>query len=201
MKIIRLVGGELESNGYIIYDKEGGQCYIIDPGYNPENFLMEIDRLNITPKGILLTHHHYDHVGGVEQIQQKAICPVFLHDYDKDMYGKPINQVLQDGQSLWLGDEEIKVIHTPGHTKGSVCFFCEKSGLSFTGDTIFNIDLGRTDLIDGSIEMMIRSMKDIVSKWKDEITIYPGHGDSATMDYVRRNNYEYLDLVNRDENS
>lgn len=196
MKIKRLIGGSLESNGYIIYDKEGGEGYVIDPGYNGENFIRLIGELGLELKGILLTHHHYDHVGAVSKIKDATGCPVYLHQDDCDQYKKPVDVMLQDGDRLWLGDEEIKVIHTPGHTRGGVCYYSEKSKLAFTGDTIFNVDLGRTDLEDGSPEEMENSIRNIINDWSNEIVIYPGHGDSCTMKFVRRHNREFLDIVN-----
>ncbi|GAB1476667.1 MBL fold metallo-hydrolase [Bacillota bacterium] len=195
MKIKRLIGGNLESNGYIIYDKEKGSCYIVDPGYEPKRYIKELEQMDLRVLGILLTHHHYDHVGAVDGIVQRFDCPVYLHREDCDSYGKPVDAALEHCRTIMLGDEVIQVIHTPGHTKGSVCFYSEKSKLAFTGDTIFNVDLGRTDLADGSPVHMEESILNIISKWGNDITIYPGHGDHATMKYVRNHNQEYLAII------
>lgn len=197
MKIKRLIGGSIESNGYVIYDKEQGDCFVIDPGYNGEKFVKIIEDLGLKTKGILLTHHHYDHVGGVDKIRQATGCPVCIHRADGDMYKKQADRLLENGDKLLLGNEEIKVIHTPGHTKGSVCYYSEQSRLAFTGDTIFNVDLGRTDLGDGSPSDMESSIRNIINLWSNEITIYPGHGDSCNMKYVRKYNQEFLDIVNQ----
>jgi len=196
MKIKRLIGGNLESNGYIIYDKEQGECFIIDPGYNGEKFLKILEELGLKLKGILLTHHHYDHVGGVDKIKEATGCPVYIHRADGDSYKKEA-ELLESGDTFMLGDEKIKVINTPGHTKGSVCYYSEKNKTAFTGDTIFNIDLGRTDLVGGSPEEMEKSILNIISLWSNEIMIYPGHGDSCNMKFVKKNNHEYLDIVNQ----
>ncbi|MDD4564205.1 MAG: MBL fold metallo-hydrolase [Eubacteriales bacterium] len=194
MKIKRFVGGNLESNGYIIYDKEHGECFIIDPGYNGEKFIKIIEELGLKLKGILLTHHHYDHVGGVNKIKESTGCTVYIHRADGDCYNKEA-ELLESGDTLLLGNEKINVINTPGHTKGSVCYYSEKSKLAFTGDTIFDIDLGRTDLADGSPAEMEKSILNIISLWSNEIMIYPGHGDSCTMKFVKENNQEYLGIV------
>ena len=196
MKIKKLIGGNLESNGYVIYDKEQGECYVVDPGYNGDKFLQIIKDLELNMKGILLTHHHYDHVGGVDKIREKTDCPIHIHRADSDMYKKHVDVLLENRDTLLLGNEKIRVIHTPGHTKGSVCFFSEQSKLAFTGDTIFNVDLGRTDLSDGSAHEMEYSVQNIIDLWSNEITIYPGHGDSCNMKYVRKYNQEFLDIVN-----
>ncbi|MFA5635927.1 MAG: MBL fold metallo-hydrolase [Anaerovoracaceae bacterium] len=195
MKIKRLIGGNLESNGYIIYDRDMGSCYIVDPGYEPKRYIRELEQMDLQVLGILLTHHHYDHVGAVDAIVQRFDCAVYLHREDCDQYGKPVDMVMEHGQTILLGDEVIQVIHSPGHTRGSVCFYSEKSKLAFTGDTIFNVDLGRTDLADGSPNQMEKSIRDVISKWGNDITIYPGHGDPATMKYVRKHNQEYSDIL------
>lgn len=195
MKIKRLIGGNLESNGYVIYDREQGECFVVDPGYNGDKFVKIINDLGLHMKGILLTHHHYDHVGGVDKIKEMTDCPVYLHRADADMYKKEVEVLLEDGDTLALGEEELKVISTPGHTKGSICLYSEQSKLAFTGDTIFNVDIGRTDLSDGSPSEMERSIKDIINLWSNEITIYPGHGDSCSMKFVRNNNQEFLDAI------
>lgn len=195
MKIKRLIGGNLESNGYVIYDREQGEGFVVDPGYNGDKFLKIIEDLRLNMKGILLTHHHYDHVGGVDKIREKTDCPIYIHRADSDMYKKHVDVLLENEDKLFLGNEEIKVIHTPGHTKGSVCFISESSKQAFTGDTIFNVDLGRTDLSDGSSHEMEHTIRNIIDLWSNEITIYPGHGDSCNMKYVRKFNQEFLDIV------
>ncbi len=195
MKIKRLIGGNLESNGYVIYDKENGEGYVIDPGYNGDKFVRIIEELGLKMKGILLTHHHYDHVGGVDKIKEMTGCTVSIHREDADIYKKPVDGLLEHGDTILLGQEEIKVIHTPGHTKGSVCFYSDQSKLVFTGDTIFNMDLGRTDLSDGSPNEMESSVRNVINLWSNEITIYPGHGDSCNMKYVRKYNQEFLDTI------
>ena len=195
MNIKRIIGGNLESNGYIIYNKEGMGCYVIDPGYNPDKYIKFIHEKGLNPLGILLTHHHYDHVGGVAKIRSTFECPVMLHRGDLDMYREPVDHVLEDQEVLMLEGEEIRVIHTPGHTEGGVCYYSEKNKLAFTGDTIFNVDLGRTDMKDGNEAKMIETVKNILDKWSNEITIYPGHGDSCNMKFVRKYNTEFLDIM------
>lgn len=195
MKIKRFIGGMLESNGYVIFQKEGGEAFLIDPGYNSKVFIEYITAHAFTLKGILLTHHHYDHVGAVERVKDVFDCPVYLHRRDCDMYRKKVDVYMEDGDILYLEDEAIKVINTPGHTHGSVCFYSEKSRLCFTGDTIFNVDLGRTDLEDGSENEMRDSIVNIIDKWPNDIMIYPGHGDGCTMKKVRKINNEFLELT------
>lgn len=199
MKIKRFILGLLEANGYIVYQQESASCFIIDPGGKADGFLTTMTKLELTCKGILLTHHHSDHVGGVEKIHKATDCPVYIHREDMDIYKRQATPV-EDGDTFDLDGETIKVIHTPGHTRGSVCYYSEKSKLAFTGDTIFNVDLGRTDLIDGDETQMENSIRNVIDLWSNEITIYPGHGDSCTMKRVRSINNEYLQIINGETN-
>ena len=198
MKIKRFIGGMLESNGYVIYSEDGGSCFIIDPGYNGSVFTEYVKEHGLSPKGILLTHNHYDHVGAVERVKDELGCPVYMHRADCDDYKKNVDVYMEDGDVLDLDGEEIKIVSTPGHTKGSVCFVSEKSRAAFTGDTVFNVDLGRTDLKGGSQADMERSIRNIVDKWPNDFTIYPGHGDECTMKTVRRINTEFLHITGQE---
>lgn len=197
MKIKRFTGGTLESNGYVLYVREGGSCFIIDPGYDPKMFLVYIRDMKLDLKGIILTHHHYDHTGAVDRIKNETGCPVYLHREDCDMYGNQVDVYMEDSDIIDLDGVQLEVIHTPGHTRGSVCIFDGKDRVCFTGDTIFNVDLGRTDLEDGSEEQMIRSITEIIDRWPNDIMIYPGHGDGCTMKKVRKINREFTDIIER----
>jgi glyoxylase-like metal-dependent hydrolase (beta-lactamase superfamily II) len=194
MKIKRFILGLLEANGYIIYQKEGSSCYIIDPGAKADLFLEAMTQMDLNCKGILLTEHHSDHVGGVEKIHKALDCPVYIHREDMDMYKRQATPI-EDQNTFDLDGETITVIHTPGHTKGSVCSYSDKTKLAFTGDTIFNVDLGRTDLVDGDETQMEQSIRNIIQTWSNEIIIYPGHGDSCTMKKVRSINREYMEII------
>ena len=201
MKIKRFIGGLLESNGYVLYQQDGGEAYLIDPGYNSKVFIEYIKEHGFDLKGILLTHHHYDHSGVADRVKAVFDCPIYLHRRDCDIYFKEFKRnadvYMEDGDVFDLEGEELRVIHTPGHTGGSVCFMSDKSKVCFTGDTIFNVDLGRTDLEGGSEKEMVDSILDIIDKWSNDIMIYPGHGDGCTMKKVRSINTEFLDIVNK----
>ncbi len=195
MKIKRFIGGSLESNGYIISNKTNGSCYIIDPGYEPKKFIEYVEQEGLNLKGIILTHHHHDHVGGVEKIRDYFGAPAMMHEMDANVYRGHIDCQLKDGDEIDMDGEILKVYNTPGHTWGSICLLSEKSKVVFTGDTIFDTDLGRTDLTDGSPKAMIESCRNIIDKWSNEYTIYPGHDGSATMKQVRKYNKEFLDCL------
>ena len=199
MEIKRFIGGILEANGYVVSDPDSGSCYIIDPGYRPKVFIQHVKKQQYQPLGILLTHHHSDHTGAADQVRKALDCPVYLHRADCDAYGEHVDVYLEGGESLELGTERFQVLHTPGHTKGSVCFLFRKSWCCFTGDFVFNVDLGRTDLADGSEEEMRRSILQVADRWAGNIRIYPGHGDDCTMKTVRRINQEFIDIVAAEE--
>lgn len=194
MKLKRYILGLLQSNGYVLYQQAGGDCYIVDPGSRGDLFLNFLEEQGLACKGILLTHHHHDHVGAVEKIVKALDCPVYLHRLDLDVYRRQASP-LEDGDRFDLSGEEIRVVHTPGHTRGSVCFVSDKSKLAFTGDTIFNVDLGRTDLADGSQAQMEHTIRHIIDRWGNDITIHPGHGDPCTMKTVRSINQEFLAIL------
>lgn len=194
MKIKRFVAGSLMSNGYVIYRREGGSCYIIDPGYEPGNFINFVREKTLQPLGIIATHLHHDHTGAAEAVRDALNCPVLMHTFDAAVYRGIVDRVLEDGDVLKLDGEELKVLLTSGHTKGSICLMDEKSRICFTGDTIFDTDLGRTDLAGGSEKDLIHSVRCVIDRWDQDIVIYPGHDGSCTMKQVRIYNKEFLTL-------
>lgn len=200
MKIKRFTGGLLESNCYIVtssYPCKTQTCYIIDPGYESKKIIDHILTGDLVPEGIILTHHHHDHCGGAPRIRKELDCPVMIHTMDADRYPDAVDRYLEAGDIIELAPEdELTVLHTPGHTEGSICLMSDANKVCFTGDTIFNVDLGRTDLDDGDPQDMRNSIINIVDKWSNDVTIYPGHGDPATMKTVRRINKEFLEMIN-----
>lgn len=195
MKIKRFKGGSLESNGYVIYRNQGGECFIIDPGYNHRVFADFVRENGLKAKGIILTHLHHDHTGASEAAADVLDCPIYMHGADATVYRGRVDVLLSDGDILDLDGEELKILHTPGHTEGSICVMSEKSRVCFTGDTIFDTDLGRSDLPGGSEEAMKSSIRNIADRWENDIHIYPGHDDGCTMKQVRRYNTEFAAIV------
>ncbi|KXG77898.1 MBL fold metallo-hydrolase [Thermotalea metallivorans] len=211
MKLKRLITGMLETNGYIVYDEHTLEALVIDPGDEPQIFIEYMEKNSLKVQGIVLTHYHYDHIGAVEDIKMKYNCPVYIHkkdahglhrpeiNYSMGGFRKPVSiipgRTLSHGDCVQAGSMILEVIHTPGHTPGSICLKVKDANIIFTGDTIFDDDLGRTDLEGGSTEEMRKSIVNKISKWSDDITIYPGHGDHATMAYVRKKNMEFLCML------
>lgn len=195
LKIKRFVGGWLKSNCYIINNKNCGGCYIIDPGYEPERIIKYVEENSLKAKGVILTHHHHDHTGGADDVAEYFGCPVMISFEDSLKYKGKADSYLEDGDELELDGEILKIFKTPGHTKGSVCIVSEESKTVFTGDTIFDTDLGRTDLEDGSETEMISSCRNVADRWSNDYRIYPGHDESATMKQVRIYNREFLQCL------
>lgn len=187
----RMALGDYQTNCYIIYNESASTCAVIDPGYEPERILAAVAALGKTVEAILLTHGHFDHVGGVKAIAEATHCRVYLHESDlalppyytggslycTDSYG--------DGDVLSLAGLQIKVLHTPGHTPGSVCLMVEDT--VFSGDTLFCRSCGRTD-IGGDWETLMRSLRRF--KELPDCAVYPGHGGSTTVfDELKYNPY------------
>ncbi|WZL74430.1 MBL fold metallo-hydrolase [Clostridiaceae bacterium 35-E11] len=213
MILERFVVGMLETNGYIVYDENTLEALVIDPGDEPQTFMQYINKHHLKLTHILLTHYHYDHIGAVEELKKKYNSIVCIHkkeveglkdpsvNYSMNTFRKSISidpdRLLKEGDTIEVGNMTLEVIHTPGHTPGGICFKVKNEDIMFTGDTIFNIDLGRTDLDGGDFIAMRNSIRNKVSKWDDCLTIYPGHGDPATMEYVRRKNIEFLETLGK----
>jgi glyoxylase-like metal-dependent hydrolase (beta-lactamase superfamily II) len=198
MNIERIVCGALEANCYIIYRQDGGVAYIIDPGYDVKRTKDFVKAHNLTVKAILLTHTHHDHCGKAAALADFFDVDICAQREELDYYNGRVDRFIGDEDTLDLDGETIDVLHTPGHTAGGLCYYSKKSCLCFTGDTIFNVDLGYTHFEGGSAGRMKDSLRNVVNKWRNGVTIHPGHGDPATMKYVREVNREFLDMIAED---
>jgi len=184
MKIQTLILGNYETNCYIVYDENSPECIVIDPGYEPEKVLHAVEELGKTVAAILLTHGHFDHVGGVREIFARADCDIYLCPEDcrmpEAMTAGPLcyTNSYQEGDILTLAGLTIRVLHTPGHTPGSVCLICENN--LFAGDTLFAGSCGRTDLPCGSWTELSGSLQRLKSLQED-YNVYPGHGEATTL--------------------
>ena len=198
MIVKRIITGFLRENGYIVHEKGGKSCYIIDPGQDSHEYEEYTEENSLIVKGILLTHHHDDHMGAVSDLKVVFSFPDFIGYEEGNYYGIKADFYIKDGDMLKLDGKSLKAFLTKGHTAGSLCFYAEDEKICFTGDTVFNVDLGRTDLMGGSSGEMKNSIINIVDKWEDDIIIYPGHGDPCSMEYVRKNNEEYLYIIKKE---
>ena len=192
LKVATLTVGLYQTNCYIVSQAGSSQCCIIDPGYEPETILDYLDQQGLTPAAILLTHGHFDHVGAVRTLAAEyPRCPVYLCMEDllmpPQMTAGPIHHtdVYKEGSRMELAGISWKVLHTPGHTPGSVCLLAENC--MFSGDTLFHMSCGRTDLPCGSWPDMEKSLKRL-SEIPEDYQVYPGHGDSTTLAWEKQYN-------------
>lgn len=203
MHIKRIIRGSLQANCYIIYAGDGGTAYIIDPGYDEKDTQDFVKEHGLYVEMILLTHSHPDHSGKAPALAGYFEIPICVQRNELDYYSKGKERLFGNceyrlfdgGEELDLGGETISVLHTPGHSAGGICYYSPQSRKAFTGDTIFNVDIGYTHFAGGSDLQMRESLKNIVNKWENDVTIYPGHGDHATMKQVRAVNREFLDMI------
>ena len=189
MTITTLPLGMLQTNCYIL--SEGNRCLVIDPGDEAEMVLALLERQDLTLEAILLTHGHFDHVGAVKTLAAETDCRVFLCQEDLALPGAmtagPLfhTDFYKEGDRLTLAGMTFEVLHTPGHTPGSVCLHFGEH--LFSGDTLFAGSCGRTDFPGSSPAAMGRSLTRL-SQLDENLKVYPGHGESTTIGEEKRYN-------------
>lgn len=197
MKINLMHLGMLQTNCYLIETSEKN-VIVIDAGATSDFITSFLEKNKLKAKMILLTHGHYDHVGAITQLKAETGATIAIHEADNELllnpdlvhHGitaqlkgytpAPADRLLKDGDEILLDDVKLKVMHTPGHSKGSCIFTCESDNIIFTGDTIFQDSVGRSDLYGGSEKVLMDSIKKIASI-EGEYVLLPGHGDSTQL--------------------
>jgi len=192
----------LQTNCYIVGCEETKEGVIIDPGGNAKRILAEVEKLGLKIKYIINTHGHFDHTLANKEVVKATGAPLAIHSADAPMLtqgggaiffgiiGKaspPADIMLEEGQILALGNVELEVLHTPGHSPGSICLYNKKEGVLFDGDVLFNMGIGRTDLPGGNYNLMMDSLQRLLTL-PDETMVYPGHGPPTTIGRERRSN-------------
>ena len=190
IKMHKLALGLYQTNTYIIHDEASQACCVIDPGYEASAILREVDRLDLQVEAVLLTHGHFDHVGAVKDIVAETDCHVYICEADLSLPPMFTNGKLYyshtygEGDTLHLAGLELSVLHTPGHTPGSVCLVCQNT--MFSGDTLFEGSCGRTDI--GGSWPQIQASLARLAKLETDYIVYPGHGGSTTLAAEKRYN-------------
>lgn len=201
MKIHTLQLGELRANCYIA-ETAPNQCVAVDIGGNSRLLLEFLTMKKLKLNKVLLTHGHYDHMNGVEEVAQKTGAEVFIHENDAPMLSSaglsladsislmPFNPVtkytaVHDGDIISDGEYNFKVLHTAGHSMGSVCYVTDDA--IFSGDTLFCCSIGRTDFVGSSPELMVKSLEKIYNL-NGNYTVLTGHGDKTELEYEKNTN-------------
>ncbi len=203
MEIITLTDWSFGSNCYLVINDGEGRAVLVDAGMDAQDILKNIEEKGALLEAVLLTHGHPDHLIGLKGVIDATQVPCYMHPLDAElaraippiflrMMG--ISQLelpekilpLEDGQVLELAGMEFKVLHTPGHSLGSVCFHTD--GVIFTGDLIFRGSVGRTDFPGGSFDELVRSVKEKVFTLPSDTRIYAGHMDATVVGWEKRTN-------------
>ncbi|NLG92021.1 MAG: MBL fold metallo-hydrolase [Clostridiales bacterium] len=203
MKITEITGGMVPTNCYIVTDDATGHAAVIDPGFESPELTKAVLKAGADKvKAILLTHGHFDHILGVNEIKKLTNAKVYIYSDDMPfttdnslnlstvVASRPLKTfkadvALNDGDIIPLGNLKIRVLHTPGHTIGSCCFLVEDA--IFTGDTLMQMSCGRTDFPTGSYSQILQSLKRL-ENLEGDYHIYPGHEGKTTLDFERKNN-------------
>ncbi|PJI09764.1 MULTISPECIES: MBL fold metallo-hydrolase [Clostridium] len=195
MKISIIPAGMYMTNCYIIVDEKTNDSIIIDPGDAPNKILKAFKDTNSNLKFILLTHGHADHTAAVSELIKEYDIDVYMNEKDvklinngEYMFGKKeenANKYVNDNDELQFGSLKVKCIETPGHTPGGMCYLIDN--FLFSGDTLFNNSVGRTDLPGGDFNALVDSVKKLI-KLDDSTIVYPGHGGETTIEHEKMSN-------------
>lgn len=193
----------MSTNCYLLYRTDTNQALIIDPADKAEEIIRQLKLLSLVPEAILLTHGHFDHIGAVQALKETYQIPVYAHEAEQELLENAqynlsamfqgantirLDEMLSDRQILKAAGFTLQVLHTPGHTAGSVCYYLEKEKLLFSGDTIFAGSVGRTDFPTGNMSTLLNSVKEVILKLPDDVEIYPGHGEQTNVGYEKTHN-------------
>ena len=190
--------GMLGCNCAIVADTESGEALVIDPGDEADRILEVLSRNHLRPVGLLHTHAHFDHVGASALLARETGAPILLHSGDSPLYAAlpeqgrafglpvgepgPVSRFLGEGDVVACGSSGLEVLHTPGHTPGSLCFrMGGDRPVLFSGDTLFRRSVGRTDLWGGSSEALLASIREKLLVLPGDLPVVPGHGDGTTI--------------------
>ena len=203
LKINQYVVGPVQTNCYFAINDDTKELLVIDPGASPKQLAERIRQETCTPVAILLTHGHFDHATGAEELAKEFDIPIYAYETEKEtledanlnvswMMGESLvfhaDKFLKDEQEINLAGFHIRVLHTPGHTKGGCCYYFPYENVVFCGDTLFCTSVGRSDLPGGSASELIRSIQEKLMILPERTTVYPGHNDVTTIENERMYN-------------
>lgn len=202
MRLFEISVGPFEMNCFILAEDKYPDCIIIDPGDDPERIIEFIDRHDLNPRRIINTHNHIDHARRASDVQKYFDIPFYIHEDDLPLLERiadqgllfgldssPVPEVagfLTDGEEFALVEETIKILHTPGHSPGSISIYVK--GHVIVGDVLFKDSIGRTDLYGGNFEVLLKSIREKLYVLPDDTVVHSGHGPSTTIGREKKEN-------------
>ena len=187
MKLQTLVVLDIEENTYVLFDKQGNECVVVDPG-DADAVLAFLEENQLKLTHILLTHGHWDHILGVPKLKEQTGAMVHIQHADASGLSMEPDVRLSDGDVVDAAGFRFQVVHTPGHTTGGVCFVLDEERMIFAGDTLFRLSVGRSDLPGGDARVLHDSIKDRLFTLEGDYIVYPGHMRETTLEFERTHN-------------
>ncbi len=203
LQIEKMVLGQVSTNCYLAVNTQTKEAILVDPAADARRIEKKIKEMAVKPVAILLTHGHFDHIGAAQELGTLYDIMIYAHEEEQEVmqdsmlnlsanFGEPFraepDMLLSGGQELVLAGMKIRVLHTPGHTKGGVCYYLPEEGVLFSGDTLFYCSIGRTDFPTGSMSKLVRSAKEKLLVLPEETKVCPGHGEETTIRYEKKYN-------------
>ena len=202
--------GEYQTNCFVVQPRQPADpssrgCWVVDCGFEPGVMIDFIKRENLKPEALLLTHTHCDHIAGIdEMLDALGPMPMYVHKAERGFCSEPMlnlsvgigmnlrvtepDHFLEGGETLALGETTWRVVHTPGHSPGGVCYVHDESRQAIVGDTLFAGSIGRSDLPTSDANALRHTIQNVIMSWPDDMTIYPGHGPKTTIGRERKSN-------------
>lgn len=203
LKIGRIVMGMCQTNCYFVYEEGKNSAIVFDPADKGEYIYNGLKEKGFSVEAIFLTHGHFDHIWGVEALKELSGAKVYAYEEEKEVCenakinvsagaGRPCqikaDVYMKDGEEVTVAGMTCRLLATPGHTKGSCCYYFETAKMLISGDTLFQESVGRTDLPTGSMSTLVRSIKEKLLPLPEEVRVYPGHGEATSIGYEKEYN-------------
>nr|MBC7246014.1 MBL fold metallo-hydrolase [Chloroflexota bacterium] len=199
-----LVVGPLQTNCYIVADENTKEGIVIDPGGDGAHILRTVQQMKLNIKLVVNTHGHFDHIMANKEVIEGTDASLAIHPKDADMLTNPLRSfavfvgkvhpsppatlLLEEGATVEFGSVRLHVLHTPGHSPGSISLWSPEEKVIFSGDALFNLGIGRTDFPGGSMRVLLQSIRDKLFTLPDDTVVYPGHGPKTTIGFERKYN-------------
>lgn len=203
-RVHTIVVGPFAVNCYLLWNEATLEGVVIDPGADAETIKAEMDQFGMTPKAILLTHGHCDHIGAVGELIEEYQLPLYIGEgeekllsdpklnisafFDQPITAPPPDHLVKDGDVIRPAGIRLAVLSTPGHTAAGVCYLEEETGRLFAGDTLFSGGIGRHDLPGGDFKQLLDSINNQILRLPDTVQVFPGHGPATTVGEERQSN-------------